>query len=80
VQRALKKKPVIRTNPTQSTTLRAAAAGLGGTLGAVASVFTAIGQLAPLAQAVLILGATVAVAAFAYIARERLRKWAAGDR
>jgi hypothetical protein len=66
-----------RTSPAQSTTIRAtataAAAGLGG-------VGTAIGKLDGTAQIVLIVCAFVGAGALAWIARERLKKWARGVR
>lgn len=65
-----------RSSPARSSTLQAIAGG--GTAGAV-GVFTAIGQLDPVAQAIVALCAVMAAGALAWVARERLRKWAAGD-
>jgi hypothetical protein len=69
-----------RTSAAQSTTLQATAAGVGGTVAAASGVFSAVGQLDATAQVAIVAGVSVAVLAFAWIARERLRKWAAGDR
>jgi ribonuclease HI len=70
------RKPV-RSSPAQSTTLRAAAgtavAGAGG-------VFTALSRLDPAAQYIVLGFAAVALLGLGWIARERLRKWAGGDR
>jgi peptidoglycan LD-endopeptidase CwlK len=70
-------KPKERTTPAQSTTMQAAGAtGVATATGAA----TAISQLDGTAQLVVI-GATVVVAfAVLWIMRERLRKWAEGDR
>ena len=66
-----------RTSPAQSTTLQA-------TAGAAASVCTGaaavLGELSPESQVILIGAAVVAVLALGWIARERLKKWAMGDR
>lgn len=66
-----------RRTPAQSTTLQAAA-GAAGT--SVLGAIPVIGQLDPTAQIVLAVTVGVVVLAAAWIGRERLRKWAAGDR
>ena len=66
-----------RTTPAQSTTLQAAA-GAAGT--SVLGTIPVIGQLDPTAQIVLAVTVGLIVLAAAWIARERLHKWAAGDR
>ena len=63
--------------PMQSTTLQA---GAGGAVATVAGVGSAVGQLDQTAQIVLVAGAVLAVLAFAWIARERIKKWARGER
>jgi peptidoglycan LD-endopeptidase CwlK len=74
---SIEPKPKERTTPAQSTTLQATAAtAAAGATG----VATAIGQLDGMAQIAVIAAAAVAVLALAWIARERLRKWAEGDR
>ena len=66
-----------RTSKAQSTTLQAtAAAGISGAGG----VATAISALDGTAQLVVIGAAVVAALALAWIARERIKKWAKGDR
>ena len=60
-----------------STTLQATA---GGAVATVGGVLGAVGKLDPTAQLALVAGAVVVLGAFAWIARERIRKWAAGDR
>lgn len=71
-----RKKPA-RTSPAQSTTIRAAAgtavAGAGG-------VLTALSKLDPTAQYIVLGFSTAALIGLGWIARERLRKWAGGDR
>jgi len=62
---------------TQSTTLQAAVAG--GAAGAT-GVVTAVSSLDGNAQMLVIAAAVVSALALAWIARERIRKWAAGDR
>jgi peptidoglycan L-alanyl-D-glutamate endopeptidase CwlK len=69
--------PKPRTSPAQSTTLQAAGLSSAGVLGAVG---TTIGALDGTAQLVVIGAAIVALAGLAWIARERLRKWAEGIR
>ncbi len=77
VKRWLKRKPPARKSPVQSTTLQATGAGAAATIGGVVQ---AVGALDGRAQiAVIVLGAIV-LAALAWIARERLRRWARGDR
>lgn len=61
--------------PVQSKTLQASA---GGAVALLGGVLGAIGSLDPSAQVALSVGACVALAAFAWIARERIQKWAAG--
>ena len=66
-----------RTSKAQSTTLQAtAAAGVSGAGG----VATAISALDGTAQLVVIGAAVIAALALAWIARERIKKWARGDR
>lgn len=76
VQTWLKDTPP-RTSKTQSTTLRATAATAAS---GAAGVATAIGSLDGKAQLILIACAAVAALGLAWIARERIKKWAAGDR
>lgn len=66
-----------RTSPAQSTTLQAAGLSSAGVLGAAG---TAVGALDSTAQVIVIAGAVVALLGLAWIARERIRRWAAGDR
>ena len=66
-----------RTSKAQSTTLQAA--GVSG-MGIVGAAGTAIGALDDTAQLVVIGGAVVTILGLAWIARERIRKWAEGDR
>lgn len=66
-----------RKSPTQSTTLQATAAVAAS---GAAGVGTAIGALDGTAQIVLIVAACIAALGLAWIARERLKKWARGDR
>lgn len=69
--------PKRRKSITQSTTMQAAGAtGIAGVTG----VATAIGQLDQTAQYIVIGSAILAAAGLAWIARERIRKWAAGDK
>lgn len=66
-----------RTSPAQSTTMQATATAAVTTgTGAV----TAVGGLDGTAQLVVIGAAALGLLALAWIARERLRKWAEGDR
>ena len=66
-----------RTHPAQSTTLQAAAgtavAGAGG-------VLTALGKLDPTTQSIVVACACVALVGLGWIAKERIRRWAKGDR
>ena len=66
-----------RTSPVKSTTLQAAAgtavAGAGG-------VFTALAKLDPVAQVAVLAFGAVALIGLGWISRERLRRWARGDR
>jgi uncharacterized protein (TIGR02594 family) len=62
---------------TQSTTIRAAAVAASAGAGGVA---TAVGQLDPAAQSLLIGASCLVGLGLMWIVRERLRKWAAGDR
>jgi len=66
-----------RTNPAQSTTLQASAtAAVSGATG----VATALSALDGTAQIVVVVAACVGAFALLWIMRERIRKWAAGDR
>jgi uncharacterized protein (TIGR02594 family) len=66
-----------RKSPAQSSTLQAtASAAVAGSSGLLA----AIGKLDPQTQIIVSVCGVVMVAALAWIARERLRKWAAGDK
>lgn len=76
VARWLTRKPA-RTSPAQSTTIQAGALGSLTTVGAAV---TSVGQLDGTAQIALIAGVVVVVLAFAWIARERVKRWARGDR
>ena len=64
-----------RDSPLSSTTLQAAAAAVvsGGT-----GVATAVSKLEGTAQITIIVAAVIALAALAWVARERLRKWGEG--
>jgi hypothetical protein len=66
-----------RTSPAQSTTLQATAAAA---LASAGGVFTALGELTPGAQIAVVGLAGIGAIALGWIARERLRKWAGGDR
>jgi uncharacterized protein (TIGR02594 family) len=61
----------------QSTTIRAAA---GAAVAGAGGVATAVGQLDPAAQSMLIGASCLAGLGLMWIVRERLQKWAAGDR
>jgi hypothetical protein len=76
VARWLARKPARKT-PAQSTTVQAS---IGGAVATVGGALSAIGQLDPVAQVALVAAVVVALGAFGWIMRERLRKWAAGDR
>ncbi|MEL6411288.1 MAG: TIGR02594 family protein [Pseudomonadota bacterium] len=67
----------VRTKKRESTTLQAATVASGTTVTGVAAV---LGQLSSTAQIVALFLAAVILLALGYIARERLRKWAEGDR
>ncbi len=76
VRRWLNNRPP-RSNPAQSTTLQASAtAAVSGATG----VATALSALDGMAQIVIVVAACVAALALLVIMRERIRKWAAGDR
>lgn len=77
IDKVLSVRRMERTSPTQSTTLQAAGLSSAGVLGAVG---TTVGALDGTAQLVVIGAAIVALAGLAWIARERLRKWADGIR
>lgn len=66
-----------RTSKAQSTTLQAVAASGAGVVGATG---TAIGALDDTAQLIVVAGAVVALLGLAWIARERIKRWARGDR
>ena len=66
-----------RSSAIKSTTLQATA---GAAVSGAGSAAYAIGQLDSTAQTVVIVGAVVAGLCLAWIMRERLRKWAGGDR
>lgn len=69
--------PKERTTPAQSSTVQASAVQIASGLGAGA---TAIGTLDGTAQIVALVVAGVVVLTAAWIMRERLRRWAEGDR
>jgi len=69
--------PKPRTSPTQSKTMRASATAIGGAAGTAA---TAIGALDDVAQYIVLGFTGVIILAALFIMRERLRKWADGDR
>ncbi len=66
-----------RTSPVQSTTLQATVTSAVATAG---GVFAALGRLEPVTQAIVALCGACALVGLGWIARERLRKWARGDR
>lgn len=68
---------VERISAAKSTTVQAATAAAGG---AATAAGTAVGQLDGTAQVVVIVAAAVIGLAALWIIRERLRKWASGDR
>ena len=70
------KKPA-RTSPTQSTTIRAA---VGTAVAGAGGVLTALSNLDPTAQYIVLGFACVALIGLGWIARERLHRWAKGDR
>jgi hypothetical protein len=67
----------VRTSRRQSSTMKATAvtsiAGAGG-------VITALSSLDPTSQYIVLGFSALAMVGLGWIARERLRKWAAGDR
>lgn len=66
-----------RLSPAQSTTVNATGVG---TAGAVATGVTAVGSLDGTAQIIAVVGLLVVLIAFGVIFRERIKKWAQGDR
>lgn len=76
VRRAIVSKPA-RTNATQSTTVRASAVQIASGAGAG---LAAVGALDGTAQIVALAFAGVIILAAAWVMRERLRRWASGDR
>jgi uncharacterized protein (TIGR02594 family) len=66
-----------RTSPAQSTTMQASAAGA---ISVITGAGTAMSQLDGTAQIVVIACAFVAIAGLAWVMRERLKRWARGDR
>lgn len=77
VRRAPARPAKARTNPSQSTTMRASAVQLASGAGAG---LAAVGALDGTAQIVALTFAGVVILAAAWIMRERLRRWAAGDK
>jgi hypothetical protein len=69
--------PTPRTSPAQSTTMQASAAGA---ISVITGAGTAMSQLDGTAQIVVIACAFVAIAGLAWVMRERLKRWARGDR
>jgi N-acetylmuramoyl-L-alanine amidase len=69
--------PAPRTSPAQSTTMQASAAGA---ISVITGAGTAMSQLDGTAQIVVIACAFVAIAGLAWVMRERLKRWARGDR
>jgi len=69
--------PVERTSPVQSSTVQASAVQIASGAGAAVS---GIAALDGMAQTVALIFAGVVILAGAYIMRERLRRWAEGDR
>lgn len=66
-----------RNNPAQSTTLQASATAV---VSGATGVTTALSALDGVAQIIVVVAACVAALALLVIMRERVRKWAAGDR
>lgn len=66
-----------RKSPLESTTIQATGAGAVATIG---GVIQSIGVLDRQAQIIAIALGAIVLASLAWIARERLRKWASGDR
>ena len=77
VDRWLNNRPPERKSPAQSKTIIAAT---GTAVTGAGGVFTALSKLDPNAQIVVAVCAALALFGLGYIARERIRKWAAGDR
>lgn len=77
VPRWLKGKPPARTSPAQSKTIQATA---GTTVATGTAAITGISQLDGTAQIIVAVAAVAAGIGLAVIFRERLRKWARGDR
>ena len=77
VNRWLAHAPPARSTPAQSTTLWAAGSSASAALAGAGSV---LGQLSPAAQIVMILATLIVLAGAVWIARERLRAWARGQR
>ncbi len=71
------KKIKCRKSKKQSTTLQATAVAAAS---GIAATGTAISALNNIAQLIVIICAVIGAASLAWIARERIRKWAAGDR
>lgn len=67
-----------RTTPAQSTTIQAST--VTGAVSAGTGLLAALSDMDPLVQAILAGGAVVALLGVAWVVRERLRKWAEGDR
>jgi hypothetical protein len=77
VRRAPARPAKARTNATQSTTVRASALQIASGAGAG---ITAVSALDGTAQIVALAFAGVVILAAAWVMRERLRRWAAGDK
>lgn len=69
--------PKPRTSPVQSKTLQASAVSVGGAVGTAASALSGLDQYA---QYIILGFAGLVVLATLFIMRERLKKWADGDR
>lgn len=74
---ALRPEPEVRESSTQSTTVQASAVQIASGAGAGVA---AVGALDGMAQIVALVFVGVIILAAAYIMRERLKKWAEGDR
>jgi uncharacterized protein (TIGR02594 family) len=74
---AVRRAPVPRTTPAKSTTVQASAVQVTSGVGAG---LAAVGALDGTAQIVALVFAGVVILAAAWVMRERLRKWAGGDR
>lgn len=77
IDRVLSVRRMERTSKAQSTTIQAAAGAATAGAGGVATV---LGSLDPVAQYILLGAAAIAGLFLLYIVRERLRRWAEGDR